>query len=172
MKRFLLAVALAAVASIIVAGTASADVPRYQDTTQTGTITVSWQGGLFVHTFNVVVNPDGSFTGTGTSTQPWGEISERIVGTLLNGNLTYTATYDAGSPYAGYWWSYDGPAAGSAAGGSHAQSAFGEDWSVDVTYNLSGDTYKNHGDYVSSQGGGKDAAHSPIGMPLNSNSVK
>jgi hypothetical protein len=30
------------------------------------------------------------------------------------------------------------------------------------------DTYKNHGDYVSSQGGGADGAHSPIGMPVNS----
>ena len=29
-------------------------------------------------------------------------------------------------------------------------------------------TYKNHGDYVSSMGGGADAAHSPIGKPVNS----
>ena len=35
-----------------------------------------------------------------------------------------------------------------------------------------GDTYKNHGEFVSSQGGGSDAAHSPIGMPVNSNSGK
>jgi hypothetical protein len=34
---------------------------------------------------------------------------------------------------------------------------------------FSSDTYKNHGDYVSSQGGGNDAAHSPIGRPLNTN---
>ena len=27
-------------------------------------------------------------------------------------------------------------------------------------------TYKNHGEYVSSQGGGSDAAHSCIGMPI------
>ena len=27
--------------------------------------------------------------------------------------------------------------------------------------------YKNHGDYVSSQGGGSDAAHSCIGMPIH-----
>ncbi len=26
--------------------------------------------------------------------------------------------------------------------------------------------FKNHGDYVSSQGGGSDAAHSCIGMPI------
>ena len=28
--------------------------------------------------------------------------------------------------------------------------------------------YKNHGDYVKPQGGGDDAAHSCIGMPINS----
>jgi hypothetical protein len=27
--------------------------------------------------------------------------------------------------------------------------------------------YKNHGDFVSSQGGGDDAAHSCIGMPIH-----
>ena len=27
--------------------------------------------------------------------------------------------------------------------------------------------YKNHGDYVTSQGGGSDAAHSCIGMPIS-----
>jgi hypothetical protein len=27
--------------------------------------------------------------------------------------------------------------------------------------------FKNHGDYVSSQGGGSDAAHSCIGMPVH-----
>jgi hypothetical protein len=27
--------------------------------------------------------------------------------------------------------------------------------------------FENHGDYVSSQGGGSDAAHSCIGMPLH-----
>jgi len=28
--------------------------------------------------------------------------------------------------------------------------------------------WKNHGQYVSAQGGGADAAHSCIGMPINS----
>ena len=30
-------------------------------------------------------------------------------------------------------------------------------------------TYKNHGQYVTAMGGGDDAAHSCIGMPINSN---
>ena len=29
--------------------------------------------------------------------------------------------------------------------------------------------YKNHGEYVKAMGGGSDAAHSCIGMPINSN---
>jgi hypothetical protein len=33
-------------------------------------------------------------------------------------------------------------------------------------------TYKNHGDFVSQNGGGSDNAHSPIGMPVNSKSGK
>ena len=31
--------------------------------------------------------------------------------------------------------------------------------------------YKNHGEYVSSQGGGSDAAHSCIGMPIQSSTA-
>jgi hypothetical protein len=38
------------------------------------------------------------------------------------------------------------------------------------TPQFSGDTHKNHSDYVSSQGGGSETAHSPIGMLVNSNS--
>jgi hypothetical protein len=30
------------------------------------------------------------------------------------------------------------------------------------------DTYRNHGDYVSGMGGGPDAAHSCLGMPIGS----
>jgi hypothetical protein len=38
-----------------------------------------------------------------------------------------------------------------------------------VTWSLTNVTtsnYKNHGEYVSSKGGGSDAAHSCIGMPI------
>ena len=34
---------------------------------------------------------------------------------------------------------------------------------------LKSSTYKNHGQYVKAMGGGDDAAHSCIGMPINSN---
>ena len=33
--------------------------------------------------------------------------------------------------------------------------------------NVVSSNYRNHGEYVSSQGGGSDAAHSCIGMPIH-----
>jgi hypothetical protein len=164
MKRWFFAIAIAAVASFMVAATASADVPRHQ--AQTGTITVNWAGGL-IHVFHVTVNPcDGSFTGTGTSQQGV-ELNENVVGTLRDGDLTYVATYHD-TPYDDYSWGYDGPAAG-----GMASDSWGQHLPITVTYDLgSSTTYKNHGDYVSQMGGGADAAHSCIGMPINSNSSK
>jgi hypothetical protein len=159
-KRLVFAVAIAAVASFVVAATASADVSRNQ--AQTGTITVNWAGGL-IHVFHVTVNPcDGSFTGTGTSQQGV-ELNENVAGTLRDGNLTYKATYHD-TPYDAYSWGYNGPAAGGMAWDSWDQHQ-----PITVTYDLTGSTsYKNHGEYVS-QTGGDDAAHSCIGMPINSN---
>ena len=37
---------------------------------------------------------------------------------------------------------------------------------VTLSFKLTTTNFKNHGDYVSSQGGGSDAAHSCIGMPI------
>jgi len=71
------------------------------------------------------------------------------------------ATYK-GSPYGPYSWSYDGPK-----DGGMATDTWGESLPISVTYDLS--TFKNHGDYVSQQGGDAEAAHSPIGKPITSN---
>ena len=69
MKKFNLAVALAAVATMAVASSASAGVvERYQG--QNATLTVELVDYGFVHSFSVVVDPcDFSFTGTGVSAQ-------------------------------------------------------------------------------------------------------
>ena len=72
MKKFLLAVAVAAVATMGIVSSASAGVERYQ--MQSMTITaVQPEGGssqwtnVWTHTYNVTLNPcDGSFTGTGS----------------------------------------------------------------------------------------------------------
>jgi hypothetical protein len=59
-------------------------------------------------------------------------------------------------------WSYGGPLSGAALG----DSASGYHATATVTPINS---VKNHGDYVSQVGGGADAAHSCIGMPIQSN---
>jgi hypothetical protein len=38
---------------------------------------------------------------------------------------------------------------------------------VSATKLIATSNFKNHGEYVSSQGGGSDAAHSCIGMPIH-----
>jgi hypothetical protein len=76
----------------------------------------------------------------------------------VGNQLTFTAVYDTFIP--GYTWSYDGPLSGANLGdnatGYHATASV-------TTIN----SVKNHGDYVSSLGGGDDAAHSCIGMPIH-----
>ena len=72
MKKIILAVAVAAVASMAVIASASAGVERYQ--TQSMTITavqpegaVGQWGNVWTHTYNVTLNPcDGSFSGIGS----------------------------------------------------------------------------------------------------------
>jgi len=50
-----------------------------------------------------------------------------------------------------------------------ATDTWGESLPISVTYDLS--TFKNHGDYISQQGGDAEAAHSPIGKPITSNKI-
>jgi hypothetical protein len=164
MKRLFFAVAIAAVASFVVAATASADVPRNQPpATLVVSLTDAQQGNH--HTFTIT-NPsgtDGEFTGTGQGSPEAGGATETISGSLVGDHPTFTEIYT--DFISGYTWSYDGPLSGTALG----DNATGYHASASVTTNNS---VKNHGDYVSSQGGGADAAHSPVGMPINSNKNK
>jgi hypothetical protein len=149
-KLILTAVAVASLAVPALApALASADV---QAKTATLTSTVDNNGNFYVHTYNITIAPNGSFTGTG-GVENLG-INETISGTI-NGStvVSFTANYlNGGEP--GYWWS------------SNGTDIDGRQFTV--TNDLTILTYKNHGDYVSSQGGGADAAHSSIGMPTNS----
>ena len=80
---------------------------RYQ--TQTGKLNVEVSTGYF-HTFDVAVNPcDGSFTGTGFSAQL--NANETIKGSLINGQLSFEATYTDQSNYPGYKWFTTSPGA-------------------------------------------------------------
>ena len=158
MKKLILAAALMAVASLAVAAFASAGVSRYQ--TQTSTLTVSAMGGAYVHTYTIKTNPcDNSFSGTGGITSL--PLSETINGTLNGQNITINGAY-LGNYNPGYTWNYKGSLSG-----GNASDSMGQTVPLTFTNNVTDQSnFKNHGDYVSSQGGGSDAAHSCIGMPI------
>ena len=170
MRRVTLLATLAATFALIGAvGTASADVPRYQ--LQSATLTVTLNNGN-VHVFDTVISPcDGTFTGTGTSDQGALQVTETVTGTIWNGQLAFRATYtgDAALQFPGYEWYTlaPGPLAGPIAAEDNTfPGTFFVYGSLSALSDAS--TYRNHGDYVKQKGGGSDAAHSCIGMPIPS----
>ena len=62
-----------------------------------------------------------------------------------------------------YTWFYNGPLTG---GTGH--DTMGQEGPLTFELDVTKSNFKNHGEYVSSQVGGSDAAHSCIGMPINS----
>ena len=152
-----------AVAMLAIPAVASADVPRHQE--QTGTITVKLPEYNLVHTFtNVVVNPceDGSFTGI-AGTRDVGGVHETVSGTIKDGKVEFKAVFTA-SDYqseVGYEWHTTTP--------GRALDSTGLAFDVNIdTSGLKSSNYKNHGDFVKQQTNRNDAAHSCIGMPINS----
>ena len=129
---------------------------RYQVATTSYSVAVL---DAFIHTFIVVANPcDGSIAITGSTPIDSGYYTtETVTGTQAGGVITFSSTYDG--PYnPGFMWSGSFPVGGGALSG---------DYTGTVTAAPSTMTsFKNHGDYVSSMGGGPDAAHSCIGMPI------
>ena len=145
-----------------VASFASAGVARYQVATGL-TVTGAFNGGTYVHTYTLTdSNPcDGSFTGTG------GIASLGRLGRDHQRNARRPEHHhQRGVPDSyltpRYTWHYDGPLSG---GGTYTDSHGNQ--TVTVTFAVTTTNFKNHGDYVCSQGGGDDAAHSCIGMPIN-----
>ena len=171
MKKILLAVAVAAVAVMALAATASADVPRYQ--TQSMTLTAvqpegavgQWQN-VWTHTYNVELNPcDGSFTGVGSLS---GTINgfysnETITGHLDGNAVSFTATRPDGLEYSLSSAPLDNSTVTLAT--SNPVVPWVLEFKVGKTM-TSASNYRNHGEFVASQGGGSDAAHSCIGMPV------
>lgn len=173
MKRFFLAVALAAVASIIVAGTASADVARYGPQTATFTVTqpygqVGQWDSVWTHNFTVTVNPDGTFTGAGKQYYPDGTfyLNETVSGTFADSSVSLNVHRTDGVN-----WALDGAPFGGAVTLGTTNPAVSWPIEMKVSAPVFTDIYKNHGDFVSQNGGGSDNAHAPIGKPLNSNSI-
>ncbi len=133
-----------------------------------GQFTDNW-----THTYNVTVNPcDGTFTGSGsvsgtpTDSDSRGFLGNETITGQLNGDntISYTATrVESGEVYSLTNAKLDGT--------TEALATSNPAVSFPITFHVSATTadlthYKNHGDYVSSQGGGSDAAHSCIGMPI------
>jgi hypothetical protein len=173
MKLRLLAVAVVAIAASIVAGGASADVARYQMQTATFTVTQpygvvgQWQN-LWTHNFQVTVNPcDGTFTGNGEQLDNNNHhaYTENVSGSFSGGKVNLTATRNDGVV-----WSLSGaPTDGNSVtlATTDPVVAWAVEMKVSQPHFTDASQFKNHGDYVSQMGGGADAAHSCIGMPIS-----
>lgn len=160
MRRLVVLLAVSVGALVAFAAVASADVARYQPTaTLVVTLTNAQPGNT--HTFTITwthpCGTDGAFTGVGQGSAAAGGAHETISGTFVNGSLTFTAVYTDFIP--GYTYTYHGPLSGGVLGGAAAG------YTITATL-VAIDSVRNHGDFVSTQGGGSDVAHSCLGMPM------
>ena len=177
MKKSILAVAVAALAVMAVAASvASAGGPpaRYQANGLTITATqpygqIGQFNAVWTHVFNVTFDSacsasTGSFSGTGIQYDNVGAQSytEKVTGTVTAGKITLIAVRDDGVT----WTLTDAPLDGTSV--KLATSTPSVSWPLEFKVGATAtSSYKNHGDYVSSMGGGDDAAHSCIGMPIH-----
>ena len=168
-----------AVAMLAIPAVASADVPRYQTQDATFTVTTpSGAGGLWTTKYKVTNNPcDDTFTGKGVvnGLDYDGEktFNEDVKGTFnSDGTVSLTASRDP--LYVSSWSLTNAPMDGSTETQATTNPTVGWTVKMKVTAPEFGNksTYKNHGQYVKAMGGGDDAAHSCIGMPLNSTQGK
>jgi subtilase family serine protease len=127
-----------------------------------------WQN-VWTHTYTATLNPcDGSFSGTGsmTGTQN-GPVAgtETITGQLVGNAVSYTASRSFDNVV--YSLS-NAPIDNSTVTLATSTPVFPFDLEFKVNATTKATTnFKNHGEYVSSQGGGSHAAHSCIGMPIH-----
>ena len=173
MKKIILTAAVAALAVMAVASSASAGVSRYQMQSMTITAVqpegaVGQWSNVWTHTYNVTLNPcDGSFSGdgsmVGTMNGPYNS-PEKIAGHLDGNAVSFTATRSDGVQYSLLNAPLDNSTVTLAS--STPMVPWALEFKVGTTMGSSSN-YKNHGDYVGSQGGGSDAAHSCIGMPIH-----
>lgn len=175
MKRLFLVLAIAAVASFAVATTASADVARNGYLPQTATFTVTspmapgdWQN-VWTQVYTVNVNSDGTFAGTGHVSNKVNStvVDETVTGSFSGGTVSFHAVRPDGFEWSLIDAPFDGTTVTDATVPNYVP------WIVEMTVsNPHLTNYKNHGDFVSSQAGGAEAAHSPIGMPVNADKNK
>ena len=180
-----------AVAMLVVPAVSSADVQRYQ--TQTATFTAiqpaneySQWSHLWTRDFTVTTNPcDGTFTGTTVVTgddangtfdsqvpHDTNVPDETVTGKFnADGTVTFTVTRVGGAVV----WSLTNAKTGDM--GLTAPitvASLNVSTPEPVEFKVSAPTfsnlssYKNHGEFVKAQADKNDAAHSCIGMPINS----
>ena len=177
MKKIILAVAVAALALMAVAAPAFAGVERYQ--MQSMTITAQqpeneykqW-GTVWTHTYNVTLNPcDRSFSGTGSQVGTLGGLqttTQSVTGQLDGNNVSLSAKRSDGIS-----WTMSGlvtetlnATVSDADGNVIDTTANPIEFRLTKSTPIATTNYKNHGEYVKAMGGGADAAHSCIGMPI------
>jgi hypothetical protein len=180
-KLILAATTIAALAvPTIVPALASADVARYQSQTATFTVyqpqgQISQWSNVWTHAFTVNVNPcDHTFSGiahqTGTQDGTSYDVIENVTG-KFGAN---TVSFDASAPSDGVSFHVVGLPTDATDQYNGTVQTVESSWTANIVEMkatapqfTNSSNYMNHGDYVSSQGGGSDAAHSCIGMPIH-----
>lgn len=176
-KLIIAATTIAALAVPTIApALASASVDRYQS--QTATFTTTQPAGAFgqwdnvwTHKYNVTINPcDNTFSGTGVETgqdqNGAKTFNETVTGKFnADGTTSLVNTRDDGV----VWSLTNAKTDNSVTLAQLIAPAVPSQLEFKVTPKTitSTSNYKNHGDYVSQMGGGDDAAHSCIGMPIH-----
>jgi hypothetical protein len=166
-----------AVAMLALPAVSSANVQRYQSQTVTFTATQPKDRNhqfedVWTHTITATVNPcDNTFTGTARieGTDGTKLNNEAWTGSFgANNTVNFTMTRPGTDGNETGTLTMDGTTVG------HPETSVPNGYvdQIDMIASAPSFTnasnYKNHGDYVKSQGGGDDAAHSCIGMPINS----
>ena len=185
-KKLIPAAIVAVIASLSLSSVASAKVERCAATTvtdtgpKTATFTVnqpkdavSQYTNVWRHEYEVAVNPDGTFVGTGkiydngATTTTW---TETVTGSLNAGTLNMQTTPDGG----GATFKVTNAPMDS----TEVPVDTNGTWPAnEVTFKIGTPTitggsiittieYKNHGEYVSANGGGKEVAAACAGMPV------
>ena len=169
MKKFILAAAV--LATLVVPAAASANVERYQE--QTATFTVEQPRGqvgqfndVWKHDFKVKVNPcDGTFIGKGNVTDGQSDSvawSESITGSFDDDTVSFDTVPNAGATFRVTDAPYNTKVIVEPPGRrTHRDQGVGSE--IQEHERLQEPRPVRQG-----QGGGSDAAHSCIGMPVNS----
>jgi len=165
-----LACAAALVLALGTTGAQAAGVQRYQLQKNTLVMTLDYYGSVYVHTFDITVNPcDGTFTGTGSVPVGNGAYHETITGRLVGSQISLTNIYIDGQD-ANRVSQVEGTLPNRLVGYSTQVGTPNIEFPLgmlSVSIIPSGvSNFKNHGEYVSSQGSSTDVAHSCIGMPI------